>query len=252
MSTTKKKNMIAEQINNILKPKKLVEDSDDDNDAKVEHFDENIERNNQQSEIRKQTAKSLSEIDSKYKGKVVSRKELEKYGDDESDSDEENLLSESEEEKYKEIDASDDSEESQSDVDSEEGSQDDDDDEDDEDFGECDISQFSTKNKDPVKINDTSQEEAKAVLLKKVSANDEVKKGICVQNQLQVWEKLLEVRIKAQKMLITANSFPNYDSFLELSEVEGSPFYEKIEDACDGIYNLLDNLLELQSTLIGG
>jgi len=70
-----------------------------------------------------------------------------------------------------------------------------------------------------------------------------------VQSQLKIWEKLLEVRIKSQKMLITANSLPNFDDHLELTSSDNPEFSVKVEQACDGIHGLLDNLLELQNTL---
>lgn len=253
MSSKRKNNSIADQINSILKPKELVEEQDE-NEARVEQFDEKIEVNNQLSAIRKQTAKHLGEIDSKYKGKVVSRKELGLEADSsESSENGDHLLSESDDDENEEEQAN---ESEESDEDEEESEENDDsneesDAEEDDDYGDFDISQFSSQ-KDPVSQNERYEEKDNAVLLKKSSTNEEVKKGICVQNQLNIWEKMLEMRIKVQKMLITANSFPDFDSFIELSEIQDSPFVEKIEDACDGLYNVLDNLLELQSSLVQG
>lgn len=245
MNRSKKKDTIADRINEILKPKDLTEEKDE-NEAKLENFDEHIEIN-QLSDIRKQTARNLSEIDKKYKGKVSSRKEIEaEYGN--SASDDEDLLTDSEDENLslneEESDNSEDigAENSDSD-DSEEAT--DDSENDDDDF---DISQFINKQQSPSDVKSTETSSTK--LVNKESASNEVKKGVCVQNQLKIWEKLLEVRIKAQKMLITANSLPDFDSFIELSEIEDSAFTDKIEGACDGVYNLLDNLLELQTTLV--
>jgi protein AATF/BFR2 len=242
MGSKKKGNSIADQINSILKPKELHEERDE-NEARLENFDEQIEVNNQLSDIRKQTARHLGELDSKYKGKVVSRKELGLEADSESSENDHDLLSEDGSEES-ELGEEGEEEEEQSDDDEESGSGDESDDSE-EDLDDFDISQFSSQ-KDPA----SSNADDKTVLVTKSSANEEVKRGVCVQNQLKVWEKLLEARIKAQKMLITANSLPDYDSFIELSEVEDSPFAEKIEDACDGLYNMLDNFLELQSILV--
>lgn len=249
MNRSKKKDTIADRINDILKPKDLTEERDE-NEAKLESFDEHIEIN-QLSDIRKQTARNLSEIDKKYKGKVISRRQIEEeYGNYKSEDD--NLLTESEDENLSINDeGSDNSEDkdaensdSEDDNDDSEGASDNDEDPDD-DFN---ISQFLNQQQHPAEVKSTDESSTK--LVNKDSTNNEVKKGICVQNQLKIWEKLLEARIKAQKMLITANSFPDFDSFIELSEIEDSEFTAKIEVACDGVYNLLDNLLELQTTLV--
>jgi protein AATF/BFR2 len=214
MANRKKKQSIADQINETLKPKQLTEENDEI-EAKFEEFDENVETFNGASNIRKQQAKELSELDSKYEGKAVSRKELESDEESfESDGDEEESFEESENEEE--------SESSQ--------------DENEDDFDDIDLSQFNNKkSEDPKLIKETSEE---------------IQKGACVQNQLKIWEKLLEVRIKAQKMQISANGLPNFDAYLALSEQEeGLQFLEKYESTCDNVYGLLDNLLELQTTL---
>lgn len=250
MNRSKKKDTIADRINDILKPKDLTEEKDE-NEAKLESFDEHIEIK-QLSDIRKQTARNLSEIDKKYKGKVSSRKEIEaEYGN--SGSADDDLLSESEDENLsvieeesdnlEDIGAENSDSESNSD-DSKEAS----DDESDEQGDDFDISQFINKQQTSSSVKNTEENSTK--LVNKESTSNEVKKGVCVQNQLKIWEKLLEVRIKAQKMLITANSLPDFDSFIELSEIEDTEFTDKIEGSCDGVYNLLDNLLELQTTLV--
>jgi protein AATF/BFR2 len=80
--------------------------------------------------------------------------------------------------------------------------------------------------------------------------NEEVKKGVCVQNQLKIWEKLLEIRIKAQKMLITANKSPDSLDSIDLLNLDDGKYAKKIDDTCDTIFHMLDNLLELQSNLV--
>lgn len=235
MINLKKKSSIADQVNEALKPKKLTEEAHE-NEAKFETFDE-YQENNQISEIRKQNVKNLGEIDSKYKGKVVSRKEIEADHEDfpESESD---LLSENELEQKSGSDREDENESEYGSENSGDISE--------QDF---DISHFlQTSNKPSTSSANDHNEKTK--LVNKPSTSEDVKRGICVQNQLKMWEKLLEVRIKAQKMLITANSLPDFDAFLELSEQEGTEFMTKVDGACDRVFNLLDNLLELQSTLV--
>lgn len=255
MSSTKKNPSISDRISELLKPKQLTEEETAIVDARVEEFNENLDDviSNRLSEIRKQTAKTLNELDDKYKGKVVSRKELELDGDEDvsdessddeiqkesgiyaTDSDEEMKSGSEEEMEDEEDENSGESEEDGS------GSDDDDDLEED----DFDISQFSKPQQAGSAL---STIENKADLIRDVSLNEEIKKGVCVQNQLKVWEKLLEVRIKSQKMLITANGLPDFDAHLELSE--DPSFSEKVEKTCDGIHRLMDNLLELQSTLV--
>lgn len=245
MLNTKKKQTISDKIHEVLKPKDLAEDVED-NEARFDDFSEHQDVDNTLSDIRKRNTKHLSELDSKYKGKVVNRKDLDldnnsdDSSDDEESEDEANYATDSDEDDNSgsgEKEVEDDSENSSADSESEDSGSDLED--------EYDISQFTKPSTSSATV--TSQESNE--IIRKVSVNEEIKKGVCVQNQLKIWEKLLEVRIKSQKMLITANSFPDHNAHLELSSSENSEFAEKIEKTCDGIHGLLDNLLELQSTL---
>ena len=263
MSNKKKSQSISEEIHNILKPKEIYDDDDNEEDVpRFEEFDEHFEIDNKLSAIRKQNVKQLNELDSKYKGKVVSRKEMEqeenseRSSDDGSDSEQENgvnndYATDSDEKNSEEEENSDQQDDmnSDEDMDSDEddGSGEDNDDDEEDDDDELDLSQF-TKNKSENGHNNSIKDSTK--LIKNTSANEEVQKGISVQNQLKVWEKLLEVRIKSQKMVITANSFPDFDANVNLSTNDDGQFKEKVTGAVDGLYGLLDNLLELQTTLV--
>ena len=83
------------------------------------------------------------------------------------------------------------------------------------------------------------------------SLNEEIQKGKCVQNQLKIWEKLLETRIKFQKVLTTANSFPDFDAHLDLISLDDQRFAEAAENVSENIHKLLDNFFELQEHLVG-
>lgn len=256
MTSARKKQSVSDQITAALKAKDLTEENDEI-EARVEEFTEH-EKSNRMSDIRRQTARNLSELDSKYKGKVVSRKELEADGnDDMSDlesSEDEDLEQADSESDDEDGSFANDSDQEESVEDEEASAQSGDEDEgsdqsgsgDDFDDG-FDISQFS---KPTAGTSSTSKVDEKTELLKKASLDEEIQKGVCVKNQLKIWEKLLEVRIKSQKMLITANSLPDFDTHLELAASEDSTFTEKVERTCDGLHGLLDNLLEIQSTLI--
>lgn len=251
MSNNKKQQSISEEIINLLKPKQLLDPEDNEEIlAKFEEFDENVEIN-VLSDIRKKNVKQLGDLDVKYKGKVVSRKELEDSEASDDDSEEENgdgkqtySESESDNGEIPNEESVDESAEEEDD-----GSLNEEDEEDDEDPGDdYDISQSSKPAKQPeFQPNITEQDQTE--LLKDKSINEEVKKGICVQNQLKLWEKLLEVRIKSQKMLITANSLPNPLFHEKLSDLDEG-FSKKTEETVDGVSGLLENLLELQSELV--
>jgi protein AATF/BFR2 len=73
-------------------------------------------------------------------------------------------------------------------------------------------------------------------------------KGLAVQNQLQIWEKLLEIRIKMQKSLTLSNSFPVDEKFNRFYE-EDKSFAEKADGLSEKVSNLLSNLMEMQDTL---
>lgn len=257
MSSTKKKKSISEQINEVLKPRDLVEETDD-NEARFDEFTEHDGIVNQLSDIRKQNAKSLSELDSKYKGKVVSRKELELEVEESSEDESlngDNYATDSDESEESVEDGEEDVEEN-SEEDVEENSEDEegsDEDTGDDDLGEdYDLSQFNMSQARPSASKVSGKSRNKNELLKDKSLDEEIQKGVCVQNQLKIWEKLLEVRIKSQKMLLTANALPDFDAHVELASLEDSTFSEKVERTCDGLHGLLDNLLELQSTLVAG
>lgn len=251
MLSGKKKQSISDQIYDVLKPKELVEEADDE--ARFEEFTEHSDAVHQLSDIRKQTAKHLSELDSKYKGKVVSRKEFEQengdFSDGSSDSSgqvENNYATDSDEDETDEnVEEEDEVSDQSSDgfLNSSESEGDGDD---------FDLSQFAKPQDTSRGIHSTldgSNSTSETKILRDSSLQEEIKKGVSVQNQLKIWEKLLEVRIKSQKMLITANSLPDFDAHLELSSIEDSPFAEKVEETCDGLHGLLDNLIGLQRTL---
>lgn len=93
-----------------------------------------------------------------------------------------------------------------------------------------------------------SEDTTKSILPKK-QKDDQLKKGLCIQNQLQIWEKLLEMRIHSQKILIQANSLPNYEKFHRI--VERSEKFQAVADESQkNVSNLLDKMQELQTTLL--
>lgn len=82
MSLKKKRTTLADKINSLVTPAPINFDSDDEAEetkAKiVDYYDEsdNSDNNIQISEIRKQNDYFLDQIDKRYKGKKVSRKDI--------------------------------------------------------------------------------------------------------------------------------------------------------------------------------
>lgn len=85
-------------------------------------------------------------------------------------------------------------------------------------------------------------------ILPKQQKDEHLGKGVCVQNQLQIWEKLLEVRIHSQKMLMKANSLPQPSKFEKFSTNE--EFSELANNAVDQVSRLVSQMRDLQSLLL--
>lgn len=73
----------------------------------------------------------------------------------------------------------------------------------------------------------------------------ELEKSNCVRNQLQLWENLLEVRIKLQKCLITSNQMPQYDIYNNFKT--NTEYIKTADEVKNKLKTLLNNMLQLQS-----
>ncbi|XP_058813051.1 protein Aatf [Topomyia yanbarensis] len=228
---------------------KVAVNADDSEDEETRprfsEFDENDEilqkaANRGLSDIRKKNIKLLDTVDRKYRGLVSCRDDVftgEKDGGESELSDSEDdgqqpgafvRLRPSNDDSY-----SDDGEEDDG-SDSQEVDEFNDDEEDDEDnFSLGDFLGQSTA--------DTQK------LLQEENQQEVVQKGICVQNQLKMWERLLEIRIKMQPSLITANSLPHEDKYNGLCK--DSKFKEAADKIVQTVESTLTNLLVLQETL---
>uniref|UniRef100_A0A8D8EX22 Protein Aatf n=1 Tax=Culex pipiens TaxID=7175 RepID=A0A8D8EX22_CULPI len=216
--------------------------SDSDEDPQVADFDENdadIERavGAGLSEIRKRNVKLLDAVDRKYQGQVASRRDVfEEENDEDGEDDSDGDSKPGAFVRLKVPEGSDDqsegSEGSGSDVESEDD--DDEDDYEDQDFSLGDFLGGAPSDSQKL-IQDENRQEA-------------VQKGTCVQNQLKMWERLLEMRIKMQGCLVTANALPHEDKFKSFSKNE--QFKEASQKVVQTVESTLKNLLELQTTLV--
>lgn len=79
-----------------------------------------------------------------------------------------------------------------------------------------------------------------------IDGSVQVKKGLCVRNQINMWENLLEMRIQLQKCLVSANKMPPYGKYQEIKKEMDNEFSEKLLETKNSVGNLLDKLLILQ------
>lgn len=76
----------------------------------------------------------------------------------------------------------------------------------------------------------------------------DIDKGNCVRNQLNLWENLLEIRIKLQKCLFTSNRMPQFDDCKGFKE--NSEYATKTDESTRKLKLLLNNMLQLQHSLL--
>ncbi|XP_002132406.2 protein Aatf [Drosophila pseudoobscura] len=234
------------------------------------------------TDIRKRNVKLLSEQSERYKGKISSRKELEDDQSEEdvpyedSDSDEENDALAAFNQKLKakagKLARDDDNDDGESDGEDDDDDDDDEDDalssfnqklrsgteeavdsaeEDDEDF---DDEEDDDDEDDDVDDDDEDDEEADdsikpSDVMSKSNPQAEIQKGLCVQNQLRIWERLLELRINTQKVTSKANQLPPPETLKTVGS-ENEELQSVLSEARERSSKLLQQLLALQSALI--
>lgn len=244
-----KKRSIHDQIVELLKPKEIQDPEQADGDeltvAKLSAFDEQVEQENVKggqklSDIRKRNVTDVTKTDRKYKGRVVSRAELEddfESSDEEVDDDSEKYATDTDDEELGDglegLVDDEDSDGGQDESESLEGSNSD--------------GNYSEGSADEELENESNDVQPSQILRPEVQS-EKVRQGKAVKVQLQLWEKLLEMRIKSQKLLTLANSLPFGETFDRLTS---NPEYsEAISSTTDTILSLLDKNRDLQKTLV--
>lgn len=239
------------------KPKTVTRDDLGSSDSEVEAAI---------SDFRKRNMGLLSEVSKKYEGQVVSRKDVEDNDEEDSsseddlpylkqpqkskqdfsidseDSDSANDLSKTKtsDEKFSDLEDSESDAESDdysitqfqkqlnadSDDDEEASGDEEGSDEDDDEGEGYDISQMD----EPMKENFEH--------VKKQNLSEDAKKGICVRNQLLLWESLLEMRIHLQRCVNTANQMPMPEVYSDLKKNE--EYVEEANATKTNVTNVLD------------
>jgi protein AATF/BFR2 len=82
------------------------------------------------------------------------------------------------------------------------------------------------------------------------SMETEVEKAIAVRNQLNLWDSLLECRIKLQKTLTAANKLPQDNIFEHFIMQGGSKFKAEVRRTKHMVATLLGNLLAFQTKML--
>ena len=255
MASKGKKKTLADKINSLVTTKPTNFDSDDEDDntkAKiVDHYEENdnSESNFQASKIRTRNVDPLDQLDKRYMGKKISRRdaydttsrstlESEEESNDDTDNDTANSDS---------VDSDGVEDRDDENLNDESSGEDDDneDDSNDELSGEdvADIENESCS-------NDSSDTERKSDFqtMSHTNVKADIDKGNCVRNQLNLWENLLEIRIKLQKCLFTSNQMPQFDVWKDFKE--NSEYATKTDESTSKLKLLLNNMLELQHSLL--
>ncbi|KAJ3025559.1 UNVERIFIED_CONTAM: hypothetical protein HDU68_007005 [Siphonaria sp. JEL0065] len=192
------------------------------------------------------------EMEQKYKGSKVSRRDVvaqmsDEDDDEDEEEDEENDQDDEEddidEDDEDEEDGEDDEDEQESDDDQESSSEEEEDEEEeDQDKVAADLKKMAAKEKD---------------LLKNLasSSNGDVEKGRNVKAQMALWESLLDVRINLQPALTSANTLPlpdEFHAFLHPDVVSKSTLTNTtnaISTATSLITSLIQDLLTIRATL---
>lgn len=94
-------------------------------------------------------------------------------------------------------------------------------------------------------IEDSNESDTFEMISK--SSINPIKKGSAVRNQLKIWENLIEMRIKFQKCLSGANSFPKEDKYIALLELKD--FNEALKELKTKVLTLKEKLESLQKLL---
>ncbi|ODN04313.1 Protein AATF [Orchesella cincta] len=116
----------------------------------------------------------------------------------------------------------------------------------------------SDESEDEDADSDVDEKDAEAVGMQMLSLRDkeaEIEKGRATLNQLRIWDSMLEVRIRLQKMLLDCNRLPRTDEFKEITE-GGDPsettsgLNKTLAKSQESIKILMHELIQLQNAMI--
>uniref|UniRef100_A0A182X3W1 Apoptosis antagonizing transcription factor/protein transport protein n=1 Tax=Anopheles quadriannulatus TaxID=34691 RepID=A0A182X3W1_ANOQN len=273
----KKPATLSDKLNKLFAPEDHSDESGDETAPKFSEFDETPDdagRDAALSEFRKRNVRFLEEFDRKYKGAVSSRSET--FGGDEEeesdgagddsddfggddDDDEEEDDSSVRKSKPKSLvllkppREDDDSEDDDDAGDNYDDEDDDDDDGEDEsggdDYEESSDEDGESSSARTARSKQQASKQPELTLLKEENRQDAINKGLAVQNQLKIWERLLEIRIKVQPCLLASNGLPPPEACEKLRS-QNEEFRDKAQQAVATVTEAMDRMLELQELLM--
>lgn len=284
-----RKKSVAESVEHLLKPKQLAQSDSEEEDLKFSESLANVNSKQRPSGILKKTVPLLHELDKKYKGVVSYRKDFEDTDEEESESeedseDQEDISDDQEDDDSEDqedagsddndmgisdfisqfkskvqtdvqVDSGDSaagSDQDENDSDAEEGDSDEsmdeeggDEEEEEEDGSDSDQEEIDSDGPE----NESAEETPSSLKILQPAQENNVQKGQAVRTQLDLWERILETRIKVQPVLNKANGFPSADLFSQMEETS-EEFTVLARDTQKNVATLLDNLIELQNTMM--
>ncbi|XP_063236051.1 protein AATF-like [Bacillus rossius redtenbacheri] len=98
-----------------------------------------------------------------------------------------------------------------------------------------------------VEQGDEGDEGASFQHMSQKNQGEEVEKGKAVRHQLEMWDSLLECRIKFQKCLLSANCLPRCDTFKEIMYDHDSELKAATQKTHRSVSQLLNKLLDLRA-----
>lgn len=261
----KKPATLSDKLNKLFAPDEHSEESDEETAPKVSEFDEtpdDVGKNAALSEFRKRNFRFLEDFDRKYKGAVSSRSEALSDEDVEEESDED--VEEESDEVDEDFNGDDDSDEEEEGVVGKDAKvfrkhkpkslvllkpphSDDDSDQDDDDGSGDSVDDDQESLGDYTNTSNTQQ----ITLIREENHQDSINKGLAVQNQLKIWERLLEMRIKVQPCLIASNSLPPASSVCRKLASQNDEFRQKSDQLAETVSQTMEQMLEFQELLLG-
>lgn len=82
------------------------------------------------------------------------------------------------------------------------------------------------------------------------NVDKEVAKGRAIQNQMKIWESLLEVRIQLQKALGKINQYPQPSSWADFQAAGDDPYRQDVQASQKCLDGIMDEILHLEDELI--
>ncbi|CAL1289372.1 unnamed protein product [Larinioides sclopetarius] len=244
---------LGEKIAKLTNPTpELILDPEDainiDSAVKV-YDDDNIQNEeNEISDLRRKTAPLLEDVDPTYAGRKVFRRDLghifhedgevgdsDEELDDESQSqgsEEDNDFSDDEIKNFKKLVASK-SKESSDEEEEEEGDED------------------SYEDEESSGVDDENKESDEMTKqFSNIDVTTEIERAQAIKNQKEIWNRLLESRIKLQKLLQIVNKLPQYSSYKKLKDKGDKELIESSKKASQSIKHMMKSWIILQTELI--